>query len=191
MEENFIVTKKNPIKKVMGLAALLALLATFLIATFTACGTKQDAEQLSGTATVVIRKNEQSEAVSYSVDLTAFTTQSSVADVIVSLSRTTNLYYKGTTSQYGLYLTEMGTATIAHNDEFNYDYEVDTAILQENMLSSTYLYVYTSLESDKSVYDTTTITYNNTTLYASNYSVSAMSLAADVVIYFTEITYSY
>jgi hypothetical protein len=181
--------RKKIVTLLFTLCAFVTLLATSLLCACAPESNTTGGDNLSGTATVVIQKNSSSEAKTYTVDLSTYTTSSSVASVLVSLSQTTDLYYIGTNSQYGIMLTEMGTSS--QQTVNGYLTEVDTPIIKQDNTTFTYIYVYTSVEKDKSSYDTVTKTYNDVTLYASNYGVSGMTLQDGAIYYFTEIVYTY
>jgi hypothetical protein len=81
----------------------------------------------------------------------------------------------------------MGTTTQAHNDEFDYYYEVQTPILKEDVSASKYIYVYTT---DKASADETqSKQFDDVTAYAASTGVSGIELTANTTIYFTYILY--
>jgi hypothetical protein len=163
--------------------AIFACVALLSFGFFTAC----NSEKLSGEMKVVIVNDETSTTKEYTVDLSNFTSSQHVSDVIKYLTSTEEFYYKGTTSIYGIYLTEMGTTTQAHNDEYNYDYEVQTPILKEDGSAKKYIYVYTTVK--ESADETQSKQFDDVTAYAASTGVSGMELTANSTIYFTYIIY--
>jgi hypothetical protein len=173
-------------KKIASL--LIAVLALLTLVAFAAC--TPEGEQLEGKLTIVLQADSESTATTYEVDLANFTESSSVADVLYYLSKTDNLYYRGTTSQYGLFMTEMGVYSKVYNEMLDYYQATYTPVVKEDSTTNTYISIYTNVEKDMSTY-WTPVTYNGTKLYPSNYGVSGMSIADGAIIYFTQIVYTF
>lgn len=136
-------------------------------------------ELLTGTLTVVVNDKAEQELV-YTVDLAAgeFTAESRGADVLAYLAATTDFYYEGKNSKYGLYLTAMGTY-----DEETYTY---SAVLQEDLFTWQYLYIYTTVAADQDTSDwKSSVDYNGTTLIDSAVGISSMTIEDGAILYFT------
>jgi hypothetical protein len=179
---------RGPFMKKKIASLLIAVLALLTLVAFAAC--TPEGEQLEGKLTIVLQADSESTATTYEVDLANFTESSSVADVLYYLSKTDNLYYRGTTSQYGLFMTEMGVYSKVYNEMLDYYQATYTPVVKEDSTTNTYISIYTNVEKDMSTY-WTPVTYNGTKLYPSNYGVSGMSIADGAIIYFTQIVYTF
>jgi hypothetical protein len=173
---------KKFIKLFVTVFVCLSLLSIGFI---TACNNKQ----LSGEMKVVIVNEDASVTQEYTVDLANFNSSQHVSDVIKYLTSTENFYYSGTTSIYGIYLTEIGTTKQEYDEQYKYYYENQTPIIKEDATNSKYISVYTTIEEDTS--NLYSKQYGDITVYASNFGVSSMHIQANAVIYFTLITYNY
>lgn len=178
------------------LTALLAVCVLALGFAFAGCE-DGNGNSLSGEMRIVVTDGENEKV--YTVDLSNYTESSSVENVIVDLSTSDDLYYKGTTSKYGLYLTEMGTTKQLYNSEYESYYEKQTPIIAEDGSTFTYIFVYTSVTeidgvsySDASYGTYTYETADGTqTLNSASYGVSGLPCVDGAVYLFTVGTYSY
>jgi hypothetical protein len=168
------------------LVAFVAFSACIGVCLFTACN-----DQLSGEMKVVVCNEQTNVTKEYSVDLSNFTSSQHVDDVIKYLTSNADLYYSGTTSVYGIYITEMGTSTQVYNNDYQSYQEVKTPILTEvyGQNSMDYVTIYTSNEDDTAMTDTKQ--YGDVTLGWSSFGISSMHLKSGSIIYFTMATYAW
>ncbi len=153
-------------KRTTKILALLIALAT-VFCCFVACGTEESDSK--GTVKIVI--GTEKEQV-FDVDFTDIEITEGVLSVVKHLAASGKLTYKSNDSGYGAYLTEIGG-------------------LKEDSSTMTYIYIYTSVESD---FDTSayakTMTWGGKSLTSAGVGISNMTVKDGAVIYIGTITYS-
>lgn len=144
------------------MATLLALLALFA---FVGCDKTQDA---SGSCTVVV--GEEPEKV-YEVSLDDVTVENGLMSVLEYLKEKKGLSYTSNDTGYGAYLTSVGA-------------------LQEDSSTSTYIFIYTSVEADFDVSAmATTKDYKGTTLTSAGVGASSMTIQDGAIYYIGTVKY--
>lgn len=120
-----------------------------------------------GTMTLVVGETE------YIVDLSKVKAENGLISVLDYLKETQGLVYEATYSEYGAMLTKVNE-------------------LEQNVTTSTYLYIYTTVQKDIDVSEyATTKEYKGTTLTSSGVGASTMSLEKDCIILISTMTYSF
>lgn len=144
------------------IATLLALLSLFA---FVGCDKTQNA---SGSCTVVV--GEEPEMV-YEVSLDDLTVDNGLMSVLEYLKEKKGLSYTSNDTGYGAYLTSVGA-------------------LQEDSSTSTYIFIYTSVEKDFDVSAmATTMDYKGTTLTGSGVGASSMTIEDGAIYYIGTVKY--
>lgn len=152
-------------KKLKKIFLIIAVFAVTIFS-FTAC--VDDEPSVNGTMTLVVGTETP---IVYTVDLDDVKVTEGVLSIIKYLNETKDLVYVAETSTYGAYLTKVG-------------------VLEQNLVTSTYLYVYTSVEKDFDVSAyAVSIGYDGKVLMSSGLGVSEMTIESDCVIYIRTITF--
>ncbi len=117
----------------------------------------------TGTATLIV---EGDQLTTYTVSIDQLEEANGIA-LLEYLADNEGLHLATTDSEYGLYITEIGTLVAAD------DY-------------STWISLYTSIESDKDTSSySTTLTVEGVTVYSSGLGISSMSISDGCTIYIT------
>lgn len=161
---------------------LLSLLLTAVLAaclTMSACDIKLTEKDFAseGVATVVVASEEMLE---YEVNLAEVKDGKSAFSLLQYLVTAKNLTLECTYSSYGPYLTAFGDASDTTGKK----------MLRQDVATSTYLYIYTSVEKDYDVSGyATTVEYKGKTLTSSGVGIGSMSVVDGAIIYIGTIKY--
>lgn len=149
-------------KKLTLFFTIVLVLSTVALS-FTAC--VKPSVDSEGTMTLVVGETE------YIVDLSKIDKDKGVISIIEYLNETENLEYELTDSVYGAYYTQIGE-------------------IKQDIDTNTYLYFYTSVESDFDVSEyAKSMTYKGKTLMSAGVGATGMSVLKDCVILVTTIVY--
>ena len=162
---------------------LVGLLAAMLcMGVCVGCG-DGEGTALSGSVTLVMDdKNGTVKEIGASLD--GFTDKNSLMDVIDALAEKGDVCYAGTRGIFGRFLTGVGVIEGEGDDRH------ETYIVNQNTAAGIYLYIYTSVESDKADYQGATFyEYKEKTLAESVVGVSQMKLEDGAVYCITTVTW--
>ena len=161
---------------------LLSLLLTAVLAvclTMSACDIKLTEKDFAseGVATVVVASEEMLE---YEVNLAEVKDGKSAFSLLQYLEKTKNLTLDYTySSMFGPYLTAFGDASD----------KTGKKMLRQDVATSTYLYIYTSVEKDFATSYIETVEYKGKTLTSSGVGIGSMSVIDGAIIYIGTIKY--
>lgn len=132
---------------------------------FTLVGCINPTADTEGQITIVVGETE------YTVDLSEIQVEKGLLSVLEHLKNTQGLVYETRPDSYGTMITKANE-------------------LEENVTTSTYIYLYTSVEKDFDVSEyASTKDYKGKSLTSSGVGASLMSLEKDCIILITTITY--
>ena len=160
---------------------LLSLLLTAVLTvclTMSACDIKLTEKDFAseGVATVVVASEEMLE---YEVNLAEVKEGKSAFSLLQYLVTAKNLTLECTYSSYGPYLTAFGDASDTTGKK----------MLRQDVATSTYLYIYTSVEKDFATSYIETVEYKGKTLTSSGVGIGSMSVVDGAIIYIGTIKY--